>query len=512
MAARSVPLQVLTYYGIDGAAAAAAALLRHPEAPLAVASQRTVGAVLERIAGAPPRALHICGLGVACEWRQVAAALAALTAAGTEVFWHCGRGYLDAERERFAAVCEPVFVPAASNTEAVARYFDVLAEAAAPLILQVALQDPRLARGDGDESAGALFWRDFIQAAISEWFKYNDPAPYGRAVRRLAALDYDRTDEQRVEVYRRSGHQYVLHGKSVAMRQLRQQIARVAEADLPVLIAGESGVGKEHVAHLIHERSRRCTERLVAVNCATFAGNAGLANSMLFGHLQGAFTGAIADREGAFAAAHGGILFLDEFGDLSLEVQAKLLRVLESQEVVPEGSDGPPRQVDVRVVVATHRDLPAMIRAGTFRADLYHRVSTLRLAIPPLREHASDIPEILAMTGPGAALSAAELEALKAYPWPGNVRQLLKLVQRARHMGLAVREALVEEAALGPLVPEAATGTDPFLPRCPAEVRPIDEVIRTYAAGALALFDGNKTATAKALGVAPNTLRRHLDD
>jgi transcriptional regulator with GAF, ATPase, and Fis domain len=253
---------------------------------------------------------------------------------------------------------------------------------------------------------------------------------------------------------------------------------------------------------------------MIPVNCALFAGNVGLANSILFGHVKGAFTGADRDREGAFVAADAGILFLDEVGELPARVQAKLLRVLEDGQIKPEGADRPRRQVDVRVVAATNRDLPTMMRRGEFRTDLYHRLDTLRIEVPPLRDHPEDIALIAADTlrnleaaGADGLLSPAELRELRSYDWPGNVRQLIKVLKRSAYLGIPIAETLAEEraCALGAREDEGW-----LLPRSAEEIRPIRKVREEYAARALELNDGNLAATARALGIAPNTLRSYL--
>jgi len=304
------------------------------------------------------------------------------------------------------------------------------------------------------------------------------------------------------------------------MGLLRARIRRCAEVDEPVLIVGESGTGKEYVAHLIHERSERAMGPLIPVNCALFAGNPALANSTLFGHVKGAFTGAIGNRDGAFVCADTGILFLDEVAELPLEVQAKFLRVLEDGWVTPEGADRP-RKVDVRVVAATNRDLPSMIRRGEFRADLYHRLDTLLIRVPPLREHVQDVEVIarqilptLQPEAPESMLSPKDIEHLRGYDWPGNVRQLIKVLKRSLYLGVSIGEAIDEERRLGPLADQSRDqgAACPLWPLTVDQVRPIREVRREYAARALELHGGNWAATARTLGIAVNTLRSYIND
>ncbi|MFP5463954.1 MAG: nitric oxide reductase transcriptional regulator NorR [Gammaproteobacteria bacterium] len=228
-----------------------------------------------------------------------------------------------------------------------------------------------------------------------------------------------------------------LIGHSAPMRHLQAEIDTVAATELTVLIGGETGVGKELVAQAIHARSRRAQQPLITLNCAALPDN--LVESELFGHVRGAFTGAVRERCGKFELADGGTLLLDEIGELPLAAQAKLLRVLQSGQLHRLGSDREHR-VDVRVLAATNRDLAAEVRAGRFRADLYHRLSAYPLTVPPLRERGRDV---LLLAGGfleenrvrlglrGLRLAADAQQALLHQPWPGNVRELEHLIGRA---------------------------------------------------------------------------------
>lgn len=226
-------------------------------------------------------------------------------------------------------------------------------------------------------------------------------------------------------------------GQSPAIRQLLTELAVVADSELPVLLLGETGVGKELFARRLHRLSRRHNKPLIQVNCAALPES--LAESELFGHVKGAFSGATSDRPGRFDAANGGTLLLDEVGELPLSVQAKLLRVLQNGEIQRLGADKP-LHVDVRIIAATNRHLPDSIRDGHFRADLYHRLSVYPVPIPPLRERDQDV---LLLAGHFLELNRARLglrsmrlspaaeRAVLAYPWPGNVRELEHVISRA---------------------------------------------------------------------------------
>ena len=226
-------------------------------------------------------------------------------------------------------------------------------------------------------------------------------------------------------------------GRSVAILELRQKIARVAPTNATVLITGETGTGKELVARAVHRNSARVAKPLVAVNCAAFTET--LLESELFGHERGAFTGADRAREGVFEVAHEGTLFLDEAAEMSLAAQAKLLRVLTDGQVTRLGSTKP-RHTDVRLLVATNRDLKRRVQEGRFREDLYYRLAVVPLTVPPLRDRREDIPELCALLlaqaardlkTPARTISAGAMRTLLSYDFPGNIRELRNLIERA---------------------------------------------------------------------------------
>ena len=246
------------------------------------------------------------------------------------------------------------------------------------------------------------------------------------------------TERRRAEAYRlATPAQRHLIGKSPAARQMLSEIDLVAPSDLTVLVTGETGVGKELTVRALHAKSARADKPLVIVNCAALPEN--LVESELFGHVRGAFSGAMGDRQGKFTIAHGGTLFLDEIGELPLAVQAKLLRALQDGQLQRVGSDRE-HHVDVRLIAATNRDLAAEVKAGRFRADLFHRLAVYPLRVPPLRERTADIVLLAGhfveenrrrMGLRGLRLSPAAQAALLAHPWPGNVRELEFLIARA---------------------------------------------------------------------------------
>ncbi len=302
-------------------------------------------------------------------------------------------------------------------------------------------------------------------------------------------------------------------GEAPCMRDLRDLLGRVAAADSPVLVQGETGSGKELVARAIHSRSPRARGPFVAVNCGAL--QEGLLESELFGHERGAFTGAVRAREGLVEVAHGGTLFLDEIGEMSPALQVKLLRVLQDGEVRRVGSNRA-RRVDVRFVAATNRDLAEGVRKGDFREDLYYRIRVLPVSVPPLRERPGDIPALAAhflgrvRTGrPGPlAIAPAATAALQAYAWPGNVRELRNIVER---MAVLAPSGTADLAQVPPEVraPGAATGGPPG-EGYPPDL-PLEEVERRHILRVLDAAGGNKTRAAEVLGVTVRTLYNRLD-
>jgi formate hydrogenlyase transcriptional activator len=315
-------------------------------------------------------------------------------------------------------------------------------------------------------------------------------------------------------------------GNSPAVLRALEAVDQVAPTDATVLIYGETGTGKELVARAIHNRSARNGRALVNVNCSAIS--AGLVESELFGHMKGAFTGALERRIGRFELAHGGTIFLDEIGELSLETQVKLLRVLQEHEFEPVGSSHPLR-VDVRVIAATNRSLSEAIKAGLFRQDLFYRLNVFPIELPPLRERRSDIPQLVAFyvsqfskrLGKNIdGVSRESMENLMNYPWPGNIRELQNVIERAVILSkntivrLDRDLMLVVATTKGMETPETNTAEQSQAGlKSPKPLLTLEEVDRNHILAALqhsgGVVDGPNGA-AKILSVHPNTLRHRM--
>jgi two-component system, NtrC family, nitrogen regulation response regulator NtrX len=305
-------------------------------------------------------------------------------------------------------------------------------------------------------------------------------------------------------------------GESYAMRQLREQVAMAAPTNGRVLIYGDNGTGKELVARTIHALSRRRAGPFIEVNCAAIPEE--LIESELFGHVKGAFTGAVGDRRGKFEVADGGTIFLDEIGDMSLKTQAKVLRVLQEQVVEPVGGTAGVR-VDVRVLAATNKELPTEIRAGRFREDLYFRLNVIPIFVPPLHDRKDDIPLLAEHFMVGFAreygrrvktLDVTAVSALQDYPWPGNVRELRNVIERLIIMvpgdSIGARDLAFLEGPFAPVTELLENGAGEGLTLASARSRfERDFILKTLSAQ-----NGNISRTADVLGVERSNLYRKM--
>jgi anaerobic nitric oxide reductase transcription regulator len=446
-----------------------------------------------------------------------------------------GRRFALREHPRLEIICKsrtPVLFPADS---ALADPFDgLLADGGEFRRVHACLGCPLRV---GDELIGALT----ADAAEPNAFDATDPQ-FLSAVGSLAAAEMqtthliealERSSERQGliahdlmrDVQLRQGTEMI--GVSPGMQHLRQDVDLVARSDFSVLIMGETGVGKELVARAVHAGSSRRNEPMLYVNCAALPES--LADSELFGHVRGAFTGATADRPGKFEVASGGTLFLDEIGELPFSVQPKLLRALQQGEIQRVGSDKMVK-ADVRVIAATNRDLEAEAKAGKFRADLFHRLCVYPVRVPPLRERAADIPLLAGFfcditrrrLGLGPVRLAAEtLAVLKAYRWPGNVRELENVLSRAvlkAAAGISRNDTVIIQAShLGSDFTSEADTSQPERPWTLEAAIPMDlslkeatrQFQRSVIQQTLAGHQGNWAAAARSLGMHRSNLH-HL--
>jgi two-component system response regulator AtoC len=293
-------------------------------------------------------------------------------------------------------------------------------------------------------------------------------------------------------------------GRSRPMLEVYKLIAMVAPARTTVLVIGESGAGKELVARAIHKNSPRTQKPFMDVNCAALPEP--LLESELFGHVRGAFTGAVVDKRGLFEEASGGTLFLDEIGDMSVTLQSKLLRVLQEQEVRRVGGSAGTK-VDVRVIAATNQQLRALVDSGRFREDLYYRLNVVTIEVPPLRDRPGDLPLLVehflakharAVGRPVPALAPDAMEVLRRYPFPGNVRELEHALERAVTLAGQRQVILVED------LPAAVRDYTP------ARIPTLDEVERAHIERVLRETRGNRSAAAEILGIDRGTLLRKI--
>ena len=356
-------------------------------------------------------------------------------------------------------------------------------------------------------------YEELVSATLFRQRVYGDDKIYGEVVGLLASgippSAWGNPILNTVAHYRRFGDRELV-GHSEVIKRLKDRIAVVAKhSDARVMILGESGTGKETVAQLIHSLSPRAKRRFIPFNCATFAKD--LLESRFFGYEKGAFTGADAVRDGLFKEADGGTLFLDEIGELPLEVQGLLLRVLEGGRFQRVGGTEE-ISVDVRLITATNRNLPALVREGKFREDLYQRLNVVPIKVPALREHKEDICDIADgwwFGRNGTHLGATQIAALEQYDYPGNVRELINLLERATVLGENDFELLMREHK------EMNVGLDAGLWQAATEMREeapdkLEDAIRMHIRRVYEKCGQNLTRAAAALDVSRNTVRKYL--
>jgi two-component system, NtrC family, response regulator AtoC len=331
-------------------------------------------------------------------------------------------------------------------------------------------------------------------------------------LRRMA--DKVRLVEENLYLRERSETETSLHGiigNSTGIQNVLRLISRLKDTRTPVLISGESGTGKELVARALHFRGTMASLPFVAVDCGSLVPT--LIESELFGYEKGAFTGALRSKQGLLQSADTGTIFLDEVGELPLEMQAKLLRFLQEKEVRPVGSNQKVK-VDVRIMAATNRDLDSEYQKGTFRKDLYFRLNVVTISLPPLRERRSDIPILAAFflerlaPGRGVQVSGSAMKSMLAYDWPGNVRELENCLERAVALG---DQRVIEVADLPPAIAHSEIRTEPLdLPELSGRATDLEDIERATIERVFSQVNGDKVRAGKMLGISRATLYRKL--
>ena len=340
-----------------------------------------------------------------------------------------------------------------------------------------------------------------------------------REVHRLQELLADDNRYLNRQMYRISGDEVV--GQDFGLRDVMEMVRQVAPLDSRVLLLGETGVGKEVIANAIHHASSRAEGPFIKVNCGAIPDS--LMDSELFGHEKGAFTGALTQKRGRFERAQGGTIFLDEIGELPLEAQVRLLRVIQTREIERVGGSEP-IPVDIRIIAATHRDLPQMVREGTFREDLWFRINVFPITIPPLRQREMDIPALVSYfierktremnLYPVRQPAPGSVARLQAYHWPGNVRELENVVERAliRSSASAQPHLHFDELNLSPVSP-STTASVPSADPAPPRVLNMDEAMKVHIESVLRLTQGKIAGPGGAaglLGLPVSTLRNRM--
>lgn len=485
---------ILTGWGWKDYACAAALALRYcRQADVLGMSTRRLPEFLNETTGY--REILILGVGLTGNPELLLRAVRKLNATGTVVRWISALPFPENLPEELSSMLR-IFIGGEGITDAVAACFHLKYEDLVPLIRE------------GDPSPYARLCHRLLDAAMYAYRNFQNEKAYGDAIRHIADRDpetrWSDAEKQMIEHYRKFGSRELV-GKSSAMCDLLSRINLIAPRDhARLLIFGESGTGKETVALQIHNKSPRRNEPYIAFNCASVTPN--LLESRFFGHEKGAFTGATERRPGLFEQADGGTLFLDEIGELPLEAQGILLRVLEGGRFTRMGSRNE-IETDVRLIAATNRDLASMVRDGKFREDLFHRLNVIQIRIPPLREHKSDIADIANgywLKQHRHRLAPEQIEVLKTYDYPGNVRELFNLLERA---------SVLDEQDFSRLLAEHRQMTASLASAASAEVPDeLEAAIRLHVRHVYEKYNNNLSRAAAALKAARNTVRKYLEE
>ena len=513
---------ILTGWGWPEYACAAALALRHfKDADVLGMSTRRLPEFLDGLK--PPfwRTIVLFGIGLTGNPERLVVALKRLKADGVRVIWISA-----------LPVPEEISPKTEAELKKAMRIYvneDGLLEAAGALFKQP-YTDLSPLMHDKPRSAYHRACRILLDASMYAYRNYQDEISYGAAIAHIANSDPEKSwtsaEHKLMEHYLRYGGRE-LAGKSAANQALLERINQIAPHDQArVLICGESGTGKETVAQLIHNKSPRKGEPFLAFNCASVTPN--LLESRFFGHEKGSFTGANERKDGLFALANGGTLFLDEIGELPLEAQGILLRVLEGGRFTRLGGTEE-IETNVRLITATNRDLSAMVRDGKFREDLFFRLNVVQIRIPPLRERISDVEQIADgwwLKHCRSHLTRAQIKALMSYDYPGNVRELINLLERAlvfddpdfteiieenRAMTANLRPGEASSVNLPevtPLAKEKKSSVSANTEEIPDD---LESATRLHVRRVYEKYGRNLTKTAEALQIARNTLKKYLN-
>jgi transcriptional regulator with PAS, ATPase and Fis domain len=455
--------------------------------------------------------VHICGLGIHCPLDDVMRVLDKMKKKKIRIIWHCGDAYLDEFRPELGKYCICHFDPRTKNN-ALAVYDYLYPEGTEEqrpnLIRHLALRP-----NEAHDLPVPLrpFWEElheleqFLEAAIWRFINYRDYDTYPHAIRVLAEVETMNPSDRKLTLSYSREHNRLFLGRSKAIKGIKEKINKYARSDSPVIITGETGTGKETVARLLHVASPRSSSPFVPVNCATLTED--LLEDRLFGHKKGAFTGAIGERKGIFEVANKGTVFLDEISELPSYTQPKLLRILQDKKYYRVGEDDE-RETDIRIIVATNRDLRQMVSEGRFRDDLYYRLAILHISIPPLRERPEDIPILVSnylykealQTGrkKPLELSKRQMETLTRRRWRGNVRELFNILER----WCMDDDEDIEDIFDYPM--DTSEEEEP-------ELLSLKDLEMNHIRKVFAYCEKNISRSAKVLGIQRNTLKKKLE-
>jgi len=476
---------------------AAAALFRvRPDAEIHITSAGKVEWSLSQIKNRRDKELHIIGPGIYCEPVDVFNELRRLQGKGWHIKWYFTGPYLEQFQDEIRKYADFIQHDSKSLIGLVIKKNQITDPVSS------ALSDLM----DKKEGERFEFYADLIHSSIQRYFKFLDydavPNIIGKIANPELISDSDRAAASR---HRRYGSRS-LSGKSSLIKELKRMIGKVGDDPYcRVLIIGETGTGKETVARLIHECSPRKEGPFFAISCANLDEN--LLETKLFGHEKGAFTGALEKRPGVFEMAAGGTLFLDEVAEMPLQLQPRLLRVLQEGSFMRVGGSEEIK-VNVRVISATNKDIMMEVKKGRFREDLYYRINEITLKIPALRDRPEDVSPIaedilyrlsLERNKEIPRLKKSQIESLKKYSWPGNVRELEGVLLRAIVLGEWNFDKILSHSMMGPL-PEIDVD----------RIKPLAEHEMGYVLSIFNALGGNKTRTAKVLGISLNTLKLKL--